>query len=307
MTKNKFTDSPIFIKLLAFFLASILWFFVAGERQDALGFEVRRSFSDIPITYHNLGEDLAVVEMEETVTLYLQGSPYAFDGLTPADLEAYVDLNGREEGHHELRIQANAPPGLSVVKIEPSKTSVVLEDLTVRQFSIKSEIMGDPADGREVEEILFEPEEVFVRGRNIKVDEVEEVVFRVDVDGARDEVFRTVSLYPVDSEGETVTEVEVNPETVEVVIRFAYPQREVSINPVFTNNGRQVRETIVEPRNTIVKGPKDLLEELEYVETHLIDLAGREDEFTADVPLQLPEGMVSLGEGNAKVTVFLHD
>ena len=306
MTKNKFTDSPIFIKLLAFFLAIILWFFVAGERQDALGFEVRRSFSDIPITYHNLGEDLAVVEMEETVTLYLQGSPYAFDGLTPADLEAYVDLNGREEGRHELRIQANAPPGLSVVKIEPPKTSVVLEDLTVRQFSIESEIMGDPADGREVEEILFEPEEVFVRGRNKKVDEVEEVVFRVDVDGARDEFFRTVSLYPVDGEGETVTEVEVNPETVEVVIHFAYPQREVSINPVFTNNGRKLRETIVEPRNTIVEGPKDLLEELEYVETHLIDLAGREDEFTVDVPLQLPEG-ISLGEENAKVTVFLHD
>ncbi|HPU36336.1 MAG TPA: hypothetical protein PLA91_06025, partial [Bacillota bacterium] len=85
---------------------------MTGDRQD-LGLETRRSFNNIPLTCRNLGQDLAIVEMNEEVTLSLQGLPQAFDGLTPADLEAYVELSGKREGRHEVRINAVAPQGLS--------------------------------------------------------------------------------------------------------------------------------------------------------------------------------------------------
>ena len=82
-----FSENRNILKVLAFLLALILWFFVTGDRQE-LGLETRRSFDNIPLACRNLGQDLVIVEMNEEVTLSLQGLPQAFDGLTPAALEA---------------------------------------------------------------------------------------------------------------------------------------------------------------------------------------------------------------------------
>lgn len=306
MKKNKFSDSPIFMKLLAFFLAMILWFFVAGERQDALGFE-QINFSDIPLTYRNLQEDLTVVDIEENVTLSLQGSPQAFDGLTPADLEAYVDLSGKEEGRHEVRIQANAPPGLSVVRIDPPKTIVDLEDLFVRQISVEALFSGNPGDGMIVDELFFEPEEVFVRGPRLKVEEVERVGFHLDIEGAQNEIFKTMEVYPFNDSEEVIEGIELSPDSVEVMVHFDYPQREISINPVFSNNGEEVQNVFVEPQTVTVKGPQSLLDELQYIATQPIDLQGQEGEFSTDIPLELPEGMDFVSEETVNVRVILHE
>jgi YbbR domain-containing protein len=302
-----FTESPNFLKVLAFFLALILWFFVAGDRQDVLGLEVRRTFSGIPLTYRNLGQDLVIVGLEEGVTLSLQGVPQAFDGLTPADLEAYVDLNGKREGRYELRINATAPRGLSIVSIEPAKANVLLEDLITRQMSVEGDLLGEPAGGLIVQEINFTPAEVFIRGPRRKIDLVEKVIFRLNVSGAEGNIADSARLYPLDDRDNFIQGITIIPDSVEVEVSFTLPQKDLPVEAVFSSNGRRVETVIVEPSVVTVVGPSHLLEEITRLLTEEIDLKERDSVFTAEVPLVLPEGIISPKNDRVKVRVYLAD
>ncbi|MEW5919680.1 MAG: CdaR family protein [Bacillota bacterium] len=271
--KRGFFESTIFLKILSVFLALILWFFVAGDSQDALGLEVRRTFDNIPLVMRNIGIDLVVTETAESVTLSLQGVQAAFDGLTPADLEAYVDLINRKEGWHELRINATAPPGVSVVRIEPAKVSIYIDDLISRQMDVKGNFHGEPGRGLIVMESNFEPRYVFVRGPRRKVDLTHQVIFLLDIQGITDDlVAQKVTLFPVDIEMNLVEGVTVVPEEVDVWVSLVMPQKDIPVVAAFLPEGAEVEVLSIEPPLLKLKGPQKLLDSLEQVFTQEIDL-----------------------------------
>jgi YbbR domain-containing protein len=306
-TKFKFTENPNFTKILSLFLALIMWFIVAGSKRDALGQEVRRTFTNIPLSYRNLGQDLVVMELDESVTLFLQGTPQASDGLTPADLEAYVDLGGKWKGRHELRVYAEVPPGVSIVSITPAKVNAVLEDLVTRQMSVESSLLGQPAAGLIIEKINIVPAEVFIKGPRQKADLVKKVVFHLEVNEAQGSIVSSARLYPVDSRGSIVPGVTVTPELVDVVVNLGLPQKDLPVKAVFKNNGKSVEKSLIEPAVVRVKGPQDLLAENACLLTEEIDLSRRPAVFSLDVPLVFPEGMLADKVDRVRVQVFLAD
>ncbi len=283
--KRGFFERPLFLKIFAVFLAIILWFFVAGNNPDRPVTEVRRTFNDIPLIVRNLGTDLLVAETVQSVTLSLQGVQAAFDGLTPANLEAYVDLSGRKEGWHEIRINATAPPGVSVVRIEPPRANIQLDDLISRQMGVEENIQGEPAGGLVMIESNFEPGYVFVQGPRRKVDRTEKVTFLLDLEGENEDIIaRPVTLYPVDSDNNIIEGITVVPETVAVWVEFELPRREVPVEAVFLPEGATVDSLILEPRMIELQGPKDLLDQIESVLTEPIDLDALEDPEDPEIP-----------------------
>ncbi len=301
-----FSENRNILKVLAFLLALILWFFVTGDRQD-LGLETRRSFNNIPLTCRNLGQDLAIVEMNEEVTLSLQGLPQAFDGLTPADLEAYVELSGKREGRHEVRINAVAPQGLSIVSIDPPRAIIVLEDLVTRQMSVEDDLIGVPAGGLVVEEITFTPTEAFIRGPRRKIDLVSRVIFRLNIDGARENIIDSARLYTLDEQGNFIQGITISPESVDVQVTLTLPSKDLPVEAVFSSSDRSVETVIIEPSTVTVMGPQSLLDELDSIPTEEIDLEGRSLVFTEEVPLVLPEGLIAPGNERVRVLVYLAD
>jgi YbbR domain-containing protein len=306
MTKSSnFTKSATFIKIFSFFMALILWFFVAGDKQDMPSNEMRLTFSDIPLTWRNLGEDLVVTEIEENVTLYLQGVRKAFEGLTPADLEAYVDLSGKKEGKHEVRINAVAPPGVNVVRIVPNKAKVNLEDLVTKQMSIEYEVAGEPADGLIIDTISLSATDVFINGPRHKVGLIERVLFNVDVNNSNQDITQNAVLYPVDHHNNPIQGVNIMPETIEFKISFTLPQKELPVEPIFSNNGRKVETVKIEPSIVTVKAPKDILAGLKYISTKEIDLKSRGSEFTIEIPLSFPDGVLEISNDTVRLHVVL--
>ncbi|NMB34732.1 MAG: hypothetical protein GX989_00420 [Firmicutes bacterium] len=304
-TRFRFTDNPNFTKILSLFLAIIVWFIVTGNKRDALGLEVRRTFTNIPLYYRNLGEDLIVMDLEESITLSLQGTPQAFDGLTPADLEAYVDLSGKQKGRHEMRVYAAAPSGVGVIGVSPARVRVLLEDLVTRQMSVESSLLGRPADGKVIEEINFTPEEVFIKGPRKQADLVQKVIFHLEIDNAKGSIVSSVRVYPVDSRGNIVPGVKVTPDLVEVAVNFGLPQKDLPVKAVFKNNGKIVEKAVIEPPLVKVKGPPDLLAETACLFTEEIDLAPRPAIFSVEIPLVFPEGILPEKIESVRVQVFL--
>lgn len=295
--KRTFFESPIFLKIFSVFLAIILWFFVAGGNQDALGLEVRRTFDNIPLSLRNMGADLVVAETVDNVTLSLQGVQAAFDGLTPADLEAYVDLNGRKEGWHEVRINAIAPPGVSVVRIEPPRANILLDNIISRQMEVAEIFHGEPAQGRVIIESNFEPDYVFVQGPARKVDQVEKVLFNFDLDKLEEDVIaQTVPLFPVDMDNNIVEGIKVVPDEVKVWLEFELPRQEIPVEAFFLPEGAAVDSLSVEPRMVNLQGPRDLLDSLDSVLTEPIELDTLDDpegQINLLLPLVIPEDLKS--------------
>lgn len=304
--RNSLIEGPTFTKILSFFLALILWFFVSGDSQGTLGTEMRRTFEEIPLAYRNLGDDLVVVDVVDSVKVTLQGIQQAFDGLTPADLEAYINLNGKKEGRHEVRIAAAAPPGMSIVRIEPASSIVVLEDLIALQMPVEPEFRGENRSGLIVDETHFEPEQVFVQGPRNKVDLTKKVVFYFDVETAKGVVRKNVRLYPVDSIGRIVGEVTVSPEYVDVRVSFALPQKDLPVEAVLDGNGSEVETINIEPSVVAVQGPKNFLEDIDVIFTEKISLKGRESGKAEEIPLVFPEGIrpVDGDSGTVHVRIF---
>ncbi len=304
-TMSKIIESRNFAKIISFFLALILWLFVSGDSQEALGLEARRSFGNIPLSYRNLGQDLVIIDMDHSITLSLQGVPQAFDGLTPAHLEAYVDLSGKKEGRHEMRINAEAPQDLSIVSIEPARATIILENLITKQMNVEGSLEGEPAGGKIVNEVYFSPEEVFVRGTRDKVDSTHGVVFAIDVSGAEGTINDSIKLIPVDDKLKTVQGVTVTPEEVEVTISFSLPQKEVPVEVVFADNvGDEVEVASLEPSLVTVEGPGFLLEEVDSMQTEEIILDDLELPATIEVMLIFPEGVKPVQHKTVAVRIF---
>ena len=309
--KRGFFESPLFLKIISVFLAIILWFFVAGNNPDRLGTEVRRTFNDIPLVVRNLGADLLVTETVENVTLSLQGVPAAFDGLTPAHLEAYVDLNGRKEGWHELRINAIAPPGVSVVRIEPPRANILLDDLISRQMGVEASIQGEATGGLVMLDNNFEPQYVFVQGPRRKVEQVEKVIFHFELEGVDEDIIaHPVILYAIDSELNLVEELTVVPNVVELWVRFELPRREFPVEAIFLSEEAPVHSLTLEPQVVELQGPKDLLDAIEAVLTEPIDLELYRDaedwekQISLVVPLVIPEDLEA-AQRSVRVMFFL--
>jgi len=303
--RHSFFESKYFLKILSVFLALILWFFVAGDNRDALGLEVRRTFSGIPLTMRNMGADLVVVETLESVTISLQGLSSAFDGLTPAELDAYVDLSGRAEGWHEIRINVTASPGVSVVRIEPAKANILLDDIIFRQMGVEGIFQGEPAGGLVVRSSNFRPEDVFVQGPRRKVDLIEKVVFLLELEGVEaDVVARQVALYPVDSAMNEIKGLTVVPEHAEVWVQLGLPRREIPVKAAFMPERLQPVSVFLEPPSVELQGPRGLLDAQEYIRTETIDLealGAGEEQHTFTVPLIIPEGLQAVNHTSVRV------
>ncbi len=304
---TKFTQSPNFIRVLSIFLALTLWFYVTGEQRQILGFERPLTFRDIPVSWRNLGEDMFVTEMTESVSLTLQGMEYAFDGLTPADLEAFVDLQGKEEGRHDIKINANVPRGLTVVGIQPAKATVLLDEMVTMQMNVTPLYRGSPGDGMIVSESEFSPREVFVRGPRRQVETIERVVFNMDVEGHTSFLTRDIRLYPVDNRNNVIENVSISPQDADVWVEFKYPRRDIPVEVIFKGQNDRLRNYIVSPSSVTVEGPRYHLDDVSKITTEEIDLSVYEEDTTLEITLELPEGIQSVEHGTVQVRLFINN
>lgn len=76
----------------------------------------------------NLDEGKAVAFSEDTVTVTLQGSRTAVNDFSPEEFRAFVQLEGLENGEHELEIKIAGMQGLITKEIVPAKVTVSISD-----------------------------------------------------------------------------------------------------------------------------------------------------------------------------------
>jgi YbbR domain-containing protein len=216
---RKFLRSNNFALVLSVLLAIVLWLFVTGDKITRTTPAIK-VWQDVPIRVENLNQDFVITDMRTTVDITLEGLPDAFEELPIQELDAFVDLAGKEAGTHLVRVQGRPPRGLNLVLIEPEQVRIVIEAYYSKDFEIELEFIGEPAPGWELTNYTLLPETVLVGAEESLFENVSLVKLIIDLSGMS--LFESVELAPLayDEEGNPVIGVAIEPNLVTVRLEF---------------------------------------------------------------------------------------
>jgi len=296
------------LALLAFGLAFALWAAAVWEENPP----VERTLADLPLAFHGLGPDRVVFEASaERVRLRLR-VPRAIEGsLTPQDVEAFVEVQGLEEGAYERPVQVQIRRrGVQVLGVDPPRVRFRLERVESREVPVSIQVLGQPAIGYQAGAPIPARARVQVSGPRSRVAVAAMAVGRIEIEGVRQSVEVPVRLAAVDPQGDPLPELRVEPEqiTVTIPIEQRLGFRELPVRVALQGRparGYQLTEIAVDPPTVTLTGDPRRLEEIgSAISTEPIDLSEARGELIAEVPLVLPAGVALIGSP-AIVTVRL--
>ena len=182
----------LWLKVLSFALALLLWMVVAGEEIVERGLRVPLEFQQIPASIELLGD------VPTTVDVRVRGASGSLSRLGTGDVIAVLDLRTARTGRRLFPLgpdQVRVPFGVEVVQVTPSAVAMAFELSATRQVPVVPAVDGRPATGFVVGPLTAEPRSVEVIGPESAVKRATEVLTEpVSVAGARAAVSDTVSL-----------------------------------------------------------------------------------------------------------------
>lgn len=295
------------LAVLSVVLAFGLWIVVT----DAENPTTTRGFGDdIPVQAIRVPPDVALAGPIQPVRVRVTVADDVFDSLTAADFEATVDLDGLTVGEYELPVQVRpltSRGGLRVEGVFPDTVTVVLAPLASKSVPVVVLVDGAPPAGFTMS--APEPREstVFVSGAQDQVDQVTQVVARVDVEGRTESLNQAVRLIPQDFRGFLVDGVSVDPPITDVHITIEQQRftRALAVVPEVIGepaSGYNVVDVAVSPPTVTVQGSRAFIERAVSIPTRPVDIAGATEDVVRTIALDAPSGVSVLG-GVTLVTV----
>jgi YbbR domain-containing protein len=252
--------------VLALVLALVLWFFVKSTLEPSRQSDTAsRNFGGIPIEMRNRPQDMEVVmQGAGSVTLTLRGAPDIIGRITMDDLLAYIDLRSMEEGRHQLSVRVDLPAGIEVTAVSPARLEVELERILSSQTTVTLVRSGEPQPGYYAPVGTIEPEVVLVTGPRSSIGEMVAFFVVVDISRATSTLVSTVTLLPLDAEGQVIENLNITPEEV-TYTQPIYPTKVVPLRAVLLDAEGEAYELSVAPAEFNLAGTQETLEAIEEI------------------------------------------
>ena len=297
--------------LTALALAIIVWVssVSASDPNQTITYET-------PIQLEFLGQnpDLVITSQEVTgvtVTLKAPRSVHARLANNLALISADLNLSGLEAGDHTLtpEVLVNLHP-VQVVDVSPSTVDISLERVASKTMPIELIQTGSLPVGYQTRNARLSQTEAALVGPESLVNTGVEVAAIIDVSELTNSISRTLDLRPLNSAGVVVGGVVLSPNRVEVSIDVEQlvGYRNVFVKIVTSGSvaqGYHLTGIIVNPPTlTVYAENPDLIRSMPaYIETEPVSLNGAQQSFESRVGLELPEGIVVIGDQSVMVSV----
>jgi len=163
------------LKLIALFLAFIVWFVVSEPRRERVS---EKAFA-APVVLIGMPRDLVITTpVPDNVNVRMRGRASELRSLSSQNLEVTVDLAWATPGDATitLRPQAiNAPPDVEVISIDPNKLRFRVEQLRQRVVPVRPFLVGNLPNGYVSGEPAIQPERALISGPASQVRKINEV------------------------------------------------------------------------------------------------------------------------------------
>jgi YbbR domain-containing protein len=282
-------------KLVALFLAALLWMYVTNEQNPT----VRQEFKNVPLQVMKLNQNYLMADMAKTVTITIQGSKNKLSELNLKDISAWVDAADAQLGENNLPVQvALTDPSLTVVETKPALIQVTIDSRGDKQVPVQVDVSGQPGEGMLLLDPVFKPTQITVRGPREVLKNVTQALVKVDITGADHPVTNDLPVRIQDNQGNAITgdQVTVEPRYVNVMVPVIknMPNKTVPIEAAIVGtpaSGYQVTLVVVEPETVQVFGAQGVLSGVQTVKTTPVDITQANRDLTREVGLAMPAGV----------------
>ena len=299
---NRFWENNLYVKILALFLAVILWIYVVNEQSP----RIQRTFT-VKLETRNVAPGLVVTQAPDLVEIRVSGLRNTVLGLVDKDIRAYLDLQGIEEGEYFLPVKTHIPRGVELLQVKPDRVRIELERVISKNVTVRPQVKGTALGQYAVVGAMAQEQNALVQGPRSKVEETVQVWAVVNLNEIRGATSAQGRMIAVNHRGQIISGLEITPETTLVTIP-TLPVKEVSVKARIKGNpaaGFVVRKVIIEPSNLRIAGDRSQLERIQTLETENIDLAGISSNLQKEVVVTVPEGVTLIDRNRVKVLVVV--
>jgi len=272
-----------------------------------------RTLSDvvIPIDAVGVPADSFLLTSIDPVTEIRYFAPSGTRPLS-SDFEASIDLSAVQPGSgpHRLPVRVvSIDDRITVVSVQPAAVTVDLDRLGRKVVDVVVD-HGPTPSGLELGDQSVSPSRAQVSGPASVIERVVAARASLIIQPSGIDVDQDVDLVAVDELGDAVGQVDVQPRAVHVTIPVFSDRetRTLPVNPVVTGDpaaGFEIAGVTVDPPVMLVEGDADQLAQLVRVDTVQIPMTGVSSDLTVTVGLDLPTGILSVGDGRVTITVKL--
>jgi YbbR domain-containing protein len=158
------------IKLLSLGLAAMLWVYVDNLKE-------KERFVSVPVEVRNIPQGYMLSDgVPPSIKVILKGKESRLALLDETPIIGYIDLENSEKLNRReiIRVDKNSiPQGVSVKEMTPRIIDVSIERVEGRSVTVVPVITGEPPVGYFFEDVVIDPEKVFVRGPESLIETLE--------------------------------------------------------------------------------------------------------------------------------------
>ncbi|WP_152658497.1 YbbR-like domain-containing protein [Oceanobacillus sp. CFH 90083] len=306
--------SKWFIRILSLVFAVTLYAFVSvsetpnSDATFSSSTSSTETVDQIPVDIRIDRERYVVSGVPEGVQVSLQGTPASVTPLLlQRNFDVYVDLEGLDEGTHNVELQHNISSDVEVF-IEPKTITVEIEERASHEFTVTADFINEDmmAAGYEVVSYSIEPETVTIMSSRTVINSIGAVKVYVNMDGVDSSINnRELPVNVYDLQGNELN-VSLDTESIQVSVEVNNPSKSVPISVETTGElGEDLELGSISANSEEVEiySQSDVLEGIAEVTTEPLDLSGIEESGTVEVPLDLPENVQAPETEEVEVTV----
>jgi YbbR domain-containing protein len=294
------------LKLLAVFAAIIFWVLVIGTENTFYTFP-----DEVQIKAFNLSDNLVVSGDLGKVKLTLKMSNReVIKTLVADDFNAYVDLQGLSEGEMEIPVLVSSKkPEVSVLKVEPSKVNVNIENRSEKEVPIDYIVKGNPKEGFLVKEVKIDKENTIIKGSQELLNDITAATVIIELKGEDKDIKKIYPVKVLDKEGNEIFTIIVDTKEAEADIKISAVtgQKIVGVKPNIVGTPSEkvwIKSINVNPSIVVLNGSSDVLKNIEFAQTKDIDVQNLAENGTYYVNITgLPEGVSVDGNPDVSVTI----
>ena len=298
-TKNKFDFSNLSNVIIAIVLGILVWFSATTANDPNIEDKYPTS---VPLEIIGLQDDkLITTSLPETVEVNLRAPQSLWDTLNSQKdvVTASIDLTNYENGEYMMPIDVSVFLNpVDVVGTTPSVVAISIENKSIVDFPITTEVVGEPSLGYEIINLELSTDSVQIKGAEKIVSSISTVKARINILDKNESFEKEISLSAFDAEGNPVQNITFNPQTINAKVELSQSggYRDVAVTLLtdgIPKDGYHVTNISYNPIIVTLysANPEDVQSLPGYVNTIPLDITGADSNIQTKIALDLPENI----------------
>lgn len=286
------------IKLFSLAIAIFFWSFVIVLENP----NVTTRISNIPVVIENMetldSKGLSIAEnFKKTVDISVSGQRNRIINLTPQHIRVTADFSNVVEGSQVIKLKYSLPDEITREE-GPDHITVVLEKIISTEFVINVKTKGTVPDNYILESTKTTPEKMTVRGLRSKLQKISNISATLDLSNITKDTIVNQEIKAYTEDGTEITDVKLGQDFVNVsaVIKKT---KEVDINLLVVGNldsNYRLESKNLNRSKVYIAGPEQIIDKIEKIDTHEIDISNLTSSQKIPVKLNLPADVSKLNK-----------